>query len=233
MNARPNLVLSRDTDEILAGYEGIQAGQEAFYQDLHAHPELSHAEHRTAGRVAGKLRDYGFTVQTGIGGTGVTGVLANGSGPTVLLRAELDALPVREDTGADYASTVTVRDADGREVPVAHACGHDMHMSCLLGMAKLMTDHPGQWNGTLVTLFQPAEETGDGAQAMVDDGLLKRIPHPDVAWPSTSCPASSERSARVPDRLCRPKTASRSIVYGQGSHGAIPQHSIDPVCSRP
>ena len=181
MNARPNPVLSRDTDEILAGYEGIQAGQEAFYKDLHSHPELSHAEHRTAGRVAGELRDYGFTVQTGIGGTGVTGVLANGSGPTVLLRAELDALPVREDTGADYASTVTVRDADGREVPVAHACGHDMHMSCLLGMAKLLTDHPGQWNGTLVTLFQPAEETGDGAQAMVDDGLFKRIPRPDVA----------------------------------------------------
>jgi len=149
----------------LADYAGIQAGQEAFYKDLHSHPELSHAEHRTAGRVAEKLRAYGFTVQTGIGGTGVTGVLANGSGPTVLLRAELDALPVREDTGADYASTVTGRDAVGHEVPVAHACGHDMHMSCLLGMAKLLTDHPGQWNGTLVTLFQPGEETGTGTAA--------------------------------------------------------------------
>ena len=109
------------------------------------------------------------------------GVLANGAGPTVLLRAELDALPVREDTGADYASTATAKDAQGHEVPVAHACGHDMHMSCLLGMVKLMSDHRDQWSGTLLPLFQPAEETGDGAQAMVDDGLFKRIPVPDVA----------------------------------------------------
>ena len=99
----------------------------------------------------------------------MTGVLANGSGPTVLLRAELDALPIREDTGVDYASTATAKLADGHEVPVDHACGHDMHMACLLGMAKLMADHPGQWNGTLIPLFQPAEETGDGAQGMVDD----------------------------------------------------------------
>jgi metal-dependent amidase/aminoacylase/carboxypeptidase family protein len=111
-------------EEILAGYDGLQAGQEAFYQDLHRHPELSHQEHRTAGRVAGKLQECGAAVQTGIGGTGVAGVLANGAGPTVLLRAELDALPVREDTGADYASTATSKDAQGHEVPVAHACGH-------------------------------------------------------------------------------------------------------------
>jgi len=128
-------------EQILAGYDDLQAGQEAFYKDLHEHPELSHHEQRTAQRVAGKLQEYDFTVHAGIGGTGVVGVLANGSGPTVLLRAELDALPVREDTGADYASTATGRDAAGHEVPVAHACGHDMHMSCLLGMAKLMADH--------------------------------------------------------------------------------------------
>jgi amidohydrolase len=149
-------------DEILAGYDGLQAAQEAFYKDLHEHPELSHHEHRTARCVAGELQKYGFTVQTGIGGTGVVGVLANGAGPTVMLRAELDALPVREDTGVDYASTVTTKAADGHEVPVAHACGHDMHMSCLLGMAKLMAGHPGRWNGTLLPLFQPAEETGCG-----------------------------------------------------------------------
>src|ERR1700687_2760724 len=130
MNARPN------TAAVLAGYEGIQAGQEAFYKDLHQHPELSHAEYRTAQRVAGKLEEYGFTGQTGIGGTGVTGGLANGDGPTVLLRAELDALPVKKDTGVDYASTATTKAADGHEVPVDHACGHDMHMSCLLGTAQ-------------------------------------------------------------------------------------------------
>jgi metal-dependent amidase/aminoacylase/carboxypeptidase family protein len=161
-------------EEILAGYDGLQAGQEAFYKDLHRHPELSHQEHRTAERVEGKLQEHGCTVQTGIGGTGVVGVLANGAGPTVLLRAELDALPVKEDTGADYASTATAKDAQGHEVPVAHACGHDMHMSCLLGMVKLMSGHRDQWRGTLLPLFQPAEETGDGAQAMVDDGLLAR-----------------------------------------------------------
>ena len=148
-------------DEILAGYPALQAGQEAFYKDLHAHPELSHQEHRTAQCVAGQLQKYGFTVQAGIGGTGVVGVLANGTGPTVLLRAERDALPIREDTGVDYASTVTTKGADGSEVPVAHACGHDMHMSCLLGAGKLMAGHPAQWNGTLIALFQPAEETAE------------------------------------------------------------------------
>ncbi len=125
-------------DEIFAGFEDLRAEQEAFYQDLHRHPELSHAERRTARRVAERLQRDGFAVQTGIGGTGVVGTLANGDGPTVLLRCELDGLPVKEDTGAPYASTATATDAMGHEVPVAHACGHDLHMSCLLGMAKLM-----------------------------------------------------------------------------------------------
>ena len=116
--------------EILAGYDGLQAGQQAFYKDLHQHPELSHQEQRTAGRVAGQLQEYGCTVQAGIGGTGVVGMLSNGDGPTVLLRADMDALPVKEDTGADYASTATARDGGGEEVPVAHACGHDIHVAC-------------------------------------------------------------------------------------------------------
>ena len=125
--------MTQTLEEILAGYEGLRADQEAFYQDLHRHPELSHQEHDTAGRVAERLRGDGFTVQAGIGGTGVVGVLANGSGPTVLLRCELDALPVREDTGAPYASTVTAHDAQGHEVPVAHACGHDLLVSASRG----------------------------------------------------------------------------------------------------
>jgi len=116
--------------EILAGYDGLQAAQEAFYKDLHQHPELSHQEQRTAQRVAGQLQEYGCTVQAGIGGTGVVGMLSNGAGPTVLLRADMDALPVKEDTGADYASTATAQDAGGNEVPVAHACGHDIHVAC-------------------------------------------------------------------------------------------------------
>ncbi len=216
-------------DEILAGYDGIQAAQEAFYKDLHEHPELSHHEHRTARCVAGELQKYGFTVQTGIGGTGVAGVLANGAGPTVLLRAELDALPIREDTGVDYASTVTTKAADGHEVPVAHACGHDMHMSCLLGMAKLMADHPGRWNGTLLPLFQPGEETGDGAQGMVDDGLLKRIPVPDVALAQHLLPGIAGTVGTCSGPFMSAEDSIKVTVYGRGSHGALPQNGIDPV----
>ena len=216
-------------DEILAGYDGLQAAQEAFYKDLHEHPELSHHEHRTARCVAGELQKYGFTVQTGIGGTGVVGVLANGAGPTVLLRAELDALPVREDTGVDYASTLTTKAADGHQVPVAHACGHDMHMSCLLGMAKLMADHPGRWNGTLLPLFQPGEETGDGAQGMVDDGLLKRIPVPDVALAQHLLPGIAGTVGTCSGPFMSAEDSIKVTVYGRGSHGALPQNGIDPV----
>jgi metal-dependent amidase/aminoacylase/carboxypeptidase family protein len=137
-------------DEILAGYETLRPAQEAFYQDLHRHPELSHQEHRTAQRVAGQLQNDGFAVVSGIGGTGVVGVLANGSGPGVLLRCELDALPLREASGAPYASTDTAPDASGHQVPVDHACGHDLHMAAMVGMAKLMADHRDRWNGTLI-----------------------------------------------------------------------------------
>src|ERR1700678_1443683 len=216
-------------EKILAGYDDLRAGQEAFYKDLHEHPELSHQEHRTAERVAGKLQEYGFTVHAGIGGTGVVGVLANGTGPAVLLRAELDALPIKEDTGVDYASTVTTKGADGREVPVAHACGHDMHMSCLLGAAKLMAGHPGQWNGTMIALFQPAEETGDGAQGMVDDGLLKRIPAPDVALAQHLLPGIAGTVATRSGPFMATEDSIKVTVYGRGSHGALPQNSIDPV----
>jgi amidohydrolase len=215
--------------EILAGYAGLQADQEAFYKDLHRHPELSHQEHRTAQCVAGQLGHDGFTVQTGIGGTGVVGVLANGTGPTVLLRAELDALPIREDTGVDYASTVTTKGADGREVPVAHACGHDMHMACLLGAGKLLAGHRGQWNGTLIALFQPAEETDDGAQGMVDDGLFKRIPVPDVALTQHLLPGIAGTAGTRSGLFMATEDSIKVTVYGRGGHGALPQNCIDPV----
>ena len=215
--------------EILAGYDGLQADQEAFYRDLHQHPELSHQEQRTAQRVAGQLQQYGCTVQAGIGGTGVVGVLSNGGGPTVLLRADMDALPVKEDTGADYASTATAQDADGSEVPVAHACGHDIHVSCLLGMTKLMADHPGQWNGTLLALFQPAEETGDGAQGMVDDGLLTRIPAPDVALAQHVLRGVAGTAGTRSGPFLSAADSIKITVYGRGGHGSMPQNTIDPV----
>jgi hippurate hydrolase len=216
-------------DDILAGYEAMRPAQEAFYQDLHRHPELSHQEHHTAERVAGQLQDDGFTVQAGIGGTGVTGVLANGSGPVVLLRCELDALPLREATGAPYASTVTVRDASGMEVGVDHACGHDLHMAAMVGMAKLMADHRDRWHGTLIPLFQPAEETGEGAQEMVDDGLFKKIPVPDVALAQHLLPgiAGTVRTRSGP--FMSAADSIKVTVYGRGGHGSTPQNTVDPV----
>jgi amidohydrolase len=216
-------------DEILAGYGDLQAAQEAFYLDLHSHPELSHAEHRTAQRVAGQLQDHGFTVHAGIGGTGVVGVLANGDGPTVLLRCELDALPIREDTGAPYASTVTVRDAGGHEVGVDHACGHDLHMSCMVGMAKLMADHRDRWRGTLIPLFQPAEETGEGAQDMVDDGLFQKIPVPDVALAQHALQGIAGTVSTCPGPFMAAADSIRITVHGRGGHGAVPQNTVDPV----
>src|SRR3954452_10280001 len=144
---------------VLAGLESSRPWQEGLYRDVHEHPELSHQETRTAALVAGRLRDAGFEVHEGVGGTGVVGVLRNGDGATVLLRADMDALPVREATGLPYASTVVATDGDGNEVPVMHACGHDMHVACLAGAAQLLADGKEHWTGTVIALFQPAEET--------------------------------------------------------------------------
>ena len=216
-------------DEILSGYVALRPDQEAFYQDLHRHPELSHQEHHTARRVGDRLHGDGFAITSGIGGTGVAGVLANGSGPAVLLRCELDALPLREETGAPYASTATATDASGHQVPVDHACGHDLHMACMTGMAKLMAGHRDRWNGTLITLFQPAEETGEGAQDMVDDGLFKRIPVPDVALAQHLLPgiAGTVRTRSGP--FMSAADSLKVTVYGRGGHGASPQNTVDPV----
>ena len=215
--------------EIMSGYDDLRTGLETFYKNLHQHPELSHQEHQTAQQVAGLLQQYGYTVQAGIGGTGVVGVLSSGRGPTVLVRADMDALPVKEDTGVDYASTATARDAEGNEVPVAHACGHDIHVACLTGMTKLMADHRGGWNGTLIALFQPAEETGDGARGMLDDGLLARVPAPDVALAQHVLPGVAGTVGTRPGPVLSAADSLKITVYGRGGHGSMPQHCIDPV----
>jgi hippurate hydrolase len=168
-------------------------------------------------------------VETEIGGTGVVGVLANGDGPTVMLRAELDALPIKEDTGAPYASTVTATDDDGHEVPVAHACGHDLHMACLLAAVRLLADHRDRWHGTLQALFQPAEETGDGAAGMVADGLFTRIPAPDVALSQHLLPGIAGTAGTCPGPFMSAEDGIAITVYGRGGHGALPQNTIDPV----
>lgn len=223
------MALTESADAVLAGLGDIRSGLEVFYQDLHAHPELCHQEHRTATRVADHLKNYGYQVHTGIGGTGVVGVLANGDGPTVLLRADMDALPVREETGLPYASTVTATDADGRQVPVAHACGHDMHVTCLLGAAHLMATAQGAWHGTLLTLFQPAEEPGDGADRMLADGLTGRVPHPDVAFAQHVLPYPAGQVGTRAGSFLSAADNIKITIYGRGAHGSAPQAAIDPV----
>src|SRR5688500_16558403 len=151
-----------------------------LYRDLHRHPELSLQEFRTAGVLADALRPLGFDVTTEVGGTGVVGVLRNGDGPVVMLRADMDALPVEEKTGLPYASATRATNSDGEEVPVAHACGHDMHATCLIGAAEQLAQTRAEWSGTLLVVFQPAEELGSGARAMVEDGLFDRFGKPDV-----------------------------------------------------
>ena len=214
---------------VLAALDGIRDRQEDFYRTLHQHPELSHQEHRTAAAVAERLRQTGFQVHSGIGGTGVVGVLANGDGPTVLLRADMDALPVEEETGLPYASTVTASDADGNPVPVMHACGHDVHVTCLLGAAELLAGNTSAWHGTLVALFQPAEETGDGARGMVDDGLAQLLPRVDVALAQHVMPFPAGRVGTHPGPILSAADSMRITVHGRGAHGSMPQAAVDPV----
>ncbi|MFS0897841.1 amidohydrolase [Mycolicibacterium litorale] len=217
------------TDTVLRGLAGIRDWQQDCYRDLHEHPELSHREFATARKVADRLGDLGYRVRDGIGGTGVVGVLANGSGPTVLLRADMDALPVAEETGLDYASRVRSADGDGHEVPVMHACGHDVHVTALLGAAQLLAEGAEHWSGTVVALFQPAEETADGARAMVDDGLADVLPAVDVALGQHVLPLPAGMVGTHAGPFLAAADSMRITVHGRGAHGSMPQSSVDPV----
>ena len=214
---------------VLADLDTLLPGLESVYKDLHAHPELSMQETRTAGIAAERLRAAGYEVTTGVGKTGVVGLLRNGEGPTVMLRADMDALPVQEATGLPYASKVTATDSDGKTVPVMHACGHDMHVTWLVGAATLFAKARDAWKGTLMAVFQPAEETADGAQAMIDDGLFKRFPKPDVVLGQHVMVGPA---GVVSSRAGVVTSAGDSLqirMFGRGAHGSMPQASIDPV----
>lgn len=200
-----------------------------LYRDLHEHPELSLQEHRTARQVAEFLRPLGFEVTENVGGTGVVGLLRNGDGPVVMLRSDLDALPVREDTGLTYASTVRATGADGQEVPVMHACGHDMHITCLLGAATLLAESAGTWSGTLLAVFQPAEELARGAQDMVDDGLFERFPVPDVVLGQHVAPLPAGTIAYGSGPIMAATDTANVVLHGRGGHGSRPESTIDPV----
>ncbi len=201
---------------------------DAIYRDLHRHPELSFREHRTAGIVAEALRTLGYEVTEGVGGTGVVGVLVNGEGPTVLLRADMDGLPVQEETGLDYASTARGTDTLGHDVPVMHACGHDVHVTCLLGAAEQLAE-TRDWQGTLVVLFQPAEEQGGGAETMVRDGLYDRVPTPDIVLGQHVAPLPAGLIALHPGAAMAAADSITVTMHGVGGHGSRPESTIDPV----
>jgi hippurate hydrolase len=214
---------------ILSGQESIRDWQESLYKDFHRNPELSHQEVRTSGVVAEQLAGSGFEVHRDIGGTGLAGVLANGEGPTVLLRADMDALPVAEATGLDYASTAVATDADGGQVPVMHACGHDAHTAALLGAARLFAQVRDAWSGMLVALFQPAEELGNGARSMVDGGLVTKVPKPDVALAQHVLVHPAGTVSTYAGPFLSMADSIRITLHGRGSHGSMPHLSIDPA----
>lgn len=202
---------------------------EALYKDLHQHPELPMQEVRTSHIVAGKLREAGFEVTEKVGTTGVVGIMKNGAGPTVMLRADMDAVPMREETGLDYASRVEVVNEKGETVPVAHSCGHDMHTAWLIGAATVMSLARKSWHGTLMTVFQPAEETGKGSQAMLDDGMTGRFPRPDVIMGQHLL---QSRAGMVGCRQGQILTSGDSFLvrfFGKGAHGGMPQNGVDPI----
>ena len=214
---------------VLAGQDGIKQWQEEVYRAMHQHPELSNQEQQTAATAADTLRKAGYEVHEKIGTTGLVGILRNGNGPTVLMRADMDALPIKEDTGLPYASTEQQADSSGHVVPVAHACGHDVHVASLMGASRLLAANKSSWHGTFIPLFQPAEELGSGADEMVKAGLAKLIPKPDVAFAQhvLAYPAGSVGTLAGP--FLSTAASMRVTVYGRGSHGSMPQLSIDPV----
>ncbi|HET7045665.1 MAG TPA: amidohydrolase [Gaiellaceae bacterium] len=193
---------------------------EDLYKDVHRHPELSMQERRTAGLAAERLRAAGFEVTAGVGGTGVVGLLRNGDGQTVMLRADMDALPVGEQTGLDYASTV-----EG----VMHACGHDMHVAWLAGAVAGFAATRDAWHGTLLAVFQPAEETAAGAQAMIDDGLFDRFPKPEVILGQHVMPAPAGSIGVRAGVVTSAADSFEIRMFGRGAHGSMPEASVDPV----
>lgn len=234
----PGLLLSQNTNKITPALQNqIQTQAESdypylemLYKHLHANPELSSQEEKTAARIVEELRSLGFAVTENIGGHGLVGVMKNGSGPTVLVRTDLDALPIKENTGLEYASKVRVKNEDGNEVGVMHACGHDVHMTVFVGTARLLSRIKDAWGGTLVMIGQPAEEIGIGARDMLDDGLFEKFPRPDYAL-ALHCNASLE-AGKV--GICEGYALANVDmvdlkIRGVGGHGAYPHTTKDPI----
>jgi len=215
-----------------AGATTVDGGEslDALYRDLHAHPELAFQEQRTAGVLADRVAALGYDVTRKVGGTGFVALLRNGPGPVVMLRTELDALPVEEKTGATFASVVRGRTAEGTDVGVAHACGHDLHMTAWYGTARRMALDRSGWHGTLMLIGQPAEEVGGGAQAMLEDGLFTRFPKPDYALSVHDEPSLAAGVFGYHPGFFRASMDEFTVVmHGRGGHGAKPYTTVDPV----
>ena len=210
-------------------YEEMAAQLLDIYRDLHRNPELSMQEHRTAGIAADYIEKLGYAVTRGVGVTGVVGVLRNGDGPTVMLRADMDALPMAEDTGLPYASTVIAADADGQTVSVAHSCGHDLHVTWGLGAAHVLANARDAWRGTVMIVFQPGEETAQGASAMAGDWEAAGLPHADVVLGQHVMVGAAGTVSYRPGVILSAADSLKVKLFGRGSHGSQPQTSIDPV----
>ncbi|WNG48959.1 amidohydrolase [Archangium minus] len=215
---------------VLQGLDGLYPELDALYRDLHQNPELSHQEEKTAAKLAERLRKLGFEVTEKVGGHGVVALLRNGKGPTVLLRTDMDALPVEEKTGLPYASQVKAKDETGQSVSVMHACGHDVHMTTWLGTATLLARSKDRWRGTLMMVGQPAEERGSGARQMLEDGLYKRFPKPDFAVAVHNSATAAAGTVEYVSGYALANVDSVDItLYGKGGHGAYPHTTVDPI----
>jgi hippurate hydrolase len=215
---------------VLAGLDALYPEMEKLYVDLHQSPELSLHEEKTAAKLADRLRALGFEVTTGVGKTGLVGVLKNGKGPTVLVRTDLDGLPVEERTGLPYASKATTTDDSGATVSVMHACGHDIHMTSWIGAATLLSRSKDRWRGTLVFVGQPAEEKGGGARLMLADGLYTRFPKPDFALAIHDDASMLAGQVGVVSGYALANVDSVDVtIFGKGGHGAYPHTTVDPI----
>jgi hippurate hydrolase len=217
------------SESVLKNLDRLIPELETLYKDLHAHPELSMQETRTAGLAADWLRKAGYEVTTGVGKTGVVGLLRNGDGPTIMLRADMDALPIEEATGLPYASKVTKVDPEGKAGPVGHMCGHDMHVAWLAGAAALFAQTRDAWKGILMVVFQPGEETAQGAQAMINDNLLGRFPQPVVVLGQHVMLGAAGDIAGSAGPITSAADSLQIKLFGRGAHGSMPQAAIDPV----
>jgi amidohydrolase len=210
--------------------DAVYPAAEALYLELHEHPELSGHEVQTAATLAGRLRALGYDVTEHVGGTGVVAILHNGPGRTIMLRTELDALPVEEKTGLAYASKVRTKDDAGNDVPVGHMCGHDLHMSALVASAAILVQTRKTWHGTLMLIGQPAEETVSGAEGMIHDGLFTRFPKPDAALALHVGNGLPAGKVGVVSGIYDTNADSLHItIFGKGGHGAMPNTAVDPI----